>query len=87
MDALFGLKSSYLCYVNLPQGFVGQRFESLYEQMASIGTIPIGLFRAPIAEDAWGNTLPFVYTNPLPSVILRESDLVYVLTSQEISHG
>ena len=40
--------------------------------------VPIGLYRMA-DEKNLGNRLPFVYTNPLQSLLLRETDLIYVL--------
>lgn len=42
------------------------------------GMIPIGLLRERDVEEL-GNEMPFVFTNPPPSLVLRGNDLVYVI--------
>lgn len=39
----------------------------------------MGLYRAPDRE--LNNQLPFVFTNPLPGILLKATDMIYVLKS------
>lgn len=58
--------------------FVGHTWRDMFEALLlEHGVLALGLLRAPDAE--FGNTLPFVYTNPVPSLILKSTDRVYVL--------
>jgi hypothetical protein len=67
----------------VPDDYVDHSFEALYHSMARhLGIIPIGLLRDEVSSSL-GNVLPFVMTNPLPSMVLRKSDLVYVLATAE----
>ncbi|CDS07314.1 hypothetical protein LRAMOSA01263 [Lichtheimia ramosa] len=66
----------------VPDSFVGKTFVALFEAwLLDHGILALGLFRAPTA--AFGNELPFVYSNPVPSLMLLESDHVYVLVAQQ----
>ncbi|KAJ3050994.1 hypothetical protein HK102_012163, partial [Quaeritorhiza haematococci] len=79
LDMLMGVKPAHLCHINVPQEFQGKPFKDLfYEFTTNRNMIPIGLLRQN-DDPALGNRLPFVYTNPLPSVVVRGSDLVYVV--------
>ncbi|KAJ3014222.1 potassium channel, sub T, member 2 [Thoreauomyces humboldtii] len=79
MDNLLGIEPSFLCYVKVPEDFVGRTFLQLYGELAiNHGILPIGLLRQP--DESLGNKLPFVFTNPLPSIVLKDTDLVYALT-------
>ncbi|KND00276.1 uncharacterized protein SPPG_09209 [Spizellomyces punctatus DAOM BR117] len=80
MDKLLGVDPSYLCCVPVPSEYEHQPFSVLYREFAlNQGVIPIALLR-DTDDPKLGNRLPFVFTNPLPSIILKSSDLVYVLT-------
>jgi hypothetical protein len=77
---------SNLCYFTVPEHFIGQTFGELYYNFVSIeNVIPIGLYR--ISSDY--DTHRFVVTNPVHSLILRGSDLVYCLAppSEDIYHS
>lgn len=70
----------HLTSMALPSTFAGQPFSALFETLLlDHGVLPLGLFRMP--DDALGNELPFVYTNPVPSLILKASDVVFILSS------
>ena len=78
-----GIERSELCYVAVPVEFVGKQFGELYEYFArKVGIIPIGLFRDEVDEERLGNKLPYVVTNPLFCLKLRDTDLVYVVGPQ-----
>ncbi|KAI9246890.1 hypothetical protein BDA99DRAFT_609419 [Phascolomyces articulosus] len=71
--------SSRLSSIPVPNLFVGQAFSHLYESLLlDQGVLALGLLRAP-DNVTFGNELPFVYSNPVPSLILRATDFVYVL--------
>ncbi|KAJ3299619.1 hypothetical protein HK104_008212 [Borealophlyctis nickersoniae] len=79
LDKHLGVDPSYLCLIGVPPEYMGQTFASLYRELAlNQGIVPIGLLRDTDFTGA-GNKLPFVFTNPPASLLLRESDLVYVL--------
>ena len=68
--------------IPVPESFVGKTFVALFEAwLLDHGILALGLFRAPTL--AFGNELPFVYSNPVPSLMLLESDHVYVLVAQQ----
>lgn len=71
--------SSRLTSIPVPDLFIGQAFSRLFEALLlDQGVLALGLLRAP-DKTTFGNELPFVYTNPVPALILRASDYVYVL--------
>ncbi|KAI9489910.1 hypothetical protein BDB00DRAFT_875878 [Zychaea mexicana] len=73
------ISSSRLTSIPVPGMFVGQKFSHLFESLLlDQGVLALGLLRAPDTA-MFGNQLPFVYSNPVPSLILRASDSVYVL--------
>ena len=72
--------SKTLSYVAIPSSFIGSCFSDLFCYFLQHEIIAIGLLRNDISPEL-GNRLPFVYTNPMPSLILKESDLVYILAS------
>ncbi|KAI8979379.1 hypothetical protein BDF20DRAFT_974315 [Mycotypha africana] len=66
----------HLTSVPLPCEFVGQNYSVLFKTLLTqYEVLAIGLYRAP--DEKLGNELPFVYANPVPSLILKESDMVY----------
>ncbi|TPX62023.1 hypothetical protein SpCBS45565_g07077 [Spizellomyces sp. 'palustris'] len=80
MDNLLGVDPSYLCCIPVPSEYEYQPFSVLYRELAlNQGVIPLALLR-DTNDPTLGNRLPFVFTNPLPSIILKATDLVYVLT-------
>ncbi|KAK9720618.1 hypothetical protein K7432_004028 [Basidiobolus ranarum] len=77
-DTKLNITSSYLCYIQVPPKFVGRPYDALYRELATEqGIIPLGLLRAPSMD--LGNISPFVLTNPVPAILLRDHDLIYVL--------
>ncbi|KAG0020567.1 potassium channel, sub T, member 2 [Podila clonocystis] len=80
LDQMLGIDSSNICLIETPPEFVGQSFLKLFQVLALVyGVIPMGLYRAPNRE--LNNQLPFVFTNPLPGILLRATDMIYVLKS------
>ncbi|KAL0097216.1 calcium-activated BK potassium channel alpha subunit-domain-containing protein [Phycomyces blakesleeanus] len=74
----------YVTSVKMPACFVDKPFAFLFETFVlDYDLLPLGLLRAPNEE--MGNELPFVYTNPVPSLILKETDWIYFITSSEYS--
>ena len=71
--------SSLLSSIPVPNIFIGQTFSHLYQSLLlDQGVLALGLLRAP-DYTLFGNELPFVYSNPVPSLILRATDFIYVL--------
>nr|KAJ3416644.1 potassium channel, sub T, member 2 [Polyrhizophydium stewartii] len=82
MHDQLGIDRAGLCYVTVPPEFVHLPFGKLYENLAcSVGVIPIGLLREEVDQAGLGNKLPFIVANPPFSLLLKETDLVYVLAS------
>ncbi|KAF9572096.1 hypothetical protein EC968_010347 [Mortierella alpina] len=80
LDQLLGIDSSNLCLIETPAQFVGKPFLRLFQTLALLyGIVPLGLYRAPDRE--LNNALPFVFSNPLPGILLKSTDMVYVLKS------
>ncbi|ORX92808.1 hypothetical protein K493DRAFT_303094 [Basidiobolus meristosporus CBS 931.73] len=78
---LIGISSCYFCLDPLPEGFIDKSWLDLYQELAfRNGVIPVGILRAP--NPKFGNQLPFVFTNPVPSVLLQPGDQIYVLRSK-----
>ncbi|ORZ17355.1 hypothetical protein BCR42DRAFT_30746 [Absidia repens] len=75
------MHAPHLTSIPMPDGFVGSTFAQLFDALLlDHGILAIGLFRAP--DENMGNELPFVYANPVPSLILRSNDNVYVLAAR-----
>lgn len=82
-EKIDGMKSSRIFMVKCPFEFIGQPYERLYYALARhMGIIPLGILRNEISNSL-GNVLPFVLTNPMPSMLLRSGDLVYILAKPE----
>ncbi|KAI1316875.1 hypothetical protein EDD11_009365 [Mortierella claussenii] len=80
LDQILGIDCSYICLIETPAQFVGKSFLDLFQMLAlQCGIIPLGLYRAPDRE--LNNALPFVFTNPLPGILLKHTDMIYVLKS------
>lgn len=72
--------SRHLMLVVLPPLFIGKSFSALFKSLIlDHEVVALGLLRAP--DENMGNDLPFVYTNPVPSLILKRTDKIYVLAS------
>jgi hypothetical protein len=79
LEKEFNLGLRSLSYISVSAEFVGLSFGEYYEELnIKYGILAIGLYRDEISHDLQ-NRLPFVYTNPLSSLLLRQSDLVYVI--------
>jgi hypothetical protein len=75
------MQAPHLTSIPIPDAFVGMTFANLFDALLlDHGILAIGLFRAP--DEDMGNELPFVYTNPVPSLVLRSDDTVYVLAGR-----
>jgi len=59
----------------------GKKFKEVFEEMAKLDAIPMGLQRRPRKET--GNALPIVYTCPDQESVIRKGDCLYVLASTE----
>ena len=71
----YHIEPSNLCYISVPIDFHGQTFGSFFAFLVETqGIIAIGLLR-----DGEDPSLPFVYTNPPFSLLLKGSDLAYCL--------
>ncbi|KAK4514602.1 uncharacterized protein ATC70_002201 [Mucor velutinosus] len=69
----------HLTSIRLPIEFVGRNYSVLFKTLLiQYEVLAIGLYRAP--GDELGNELPFVYANPVPSLILKDSDMIYVFS-------
>ncbi|KAI8603964.1 calcium-activated BK potassium channel alpha subunit-domain-containing protein [Dissophora ornata] len=80
LDQILGIDCSNVCLIETPPQFVGKSFLNLFQALSlKDGIIPLGLYRAPDRE--LNNALPFVFTNPLPGILLKNTDMVYVLKS------
>ncbi|KAI9300161.1 hypothetical protein BJ944DRAFT_244459 [Cunninghamella echinulata] len=81
-DDLMDLSTkTYLTSIPLPNEFIGQSFVRLYESLLlKHGILCVGLLRSPDIQ--LRNELPFVYTNPVPSLILKSTDFIYILTPE-----
>ncbi|KAI7900825.1 uncharacterized protein BX663DRAFT_148278 [Cokeromyces recurvatus] len=72
--------SRHLTLVTMPPCFIGKSFAFLFENLViDHEVLPLGLLRAP--DENMGNELSFVYTNPVPSLIMKKSDKIYLLAS------
>jgi hypothetical protein len=70
----------YLASIQIPEEYVNKSFAELFESLLlRQGVLSLGILRAP--DPSFSNDLPFVYTNPVPSLILRETDNIYILTA------
>ncbi|CAM0140385.1 unnamed protein product [Umbelopsis sp. WA50703] len=70
----------YMQCIKIPDEFINKSFAELFESLLlRQGVLSLGIFRAP--DQDFGNDLPFVYTNPVPSLILRQTDNIYILTA------
>ncbi|KAJ3120311.1 hypothetical protein HK100_012850 [Physocladia obscura] len=79
VSALFpGATKSWIGQISVPESFVGKTYGELYEEMCgNQGIVPMGIYRAISAD--LKNKLPYVYTNPMPGVLLMEGDLLFIL--------
>lgn len=79
LEREFDLGVRSISYIAVPAHFVGLSFGEYFEELnIKFGMLAIGIYRDDLSNDLQ-NRLPFVYTNPLRSLLLRRSDLVYVI--------
>ncbi|KAJ3216082.1 hypothetical protein HDU67_009962 [Dinochytrium kinnereticum] len=72
-----GLRSSYLRQIPLERTYHGRRFSEMFQEFVKAqGRIAIGIFRT---GRNLTNRLPFVITNPLPSLILEPEDQIFII--------
>lgn len=73
------LLAPHLTSIPMPFEFVGRNYAHLFKTLLlDYEVLAIGLFRD--TDDELGNELPFVYANPVPSLILKQTDKVYVFS-------
>ncbi|KAJ3310692.1 potassium channel, sub T, member 2 [Boothiomyces sp. JEL0838] len=78
IDSMLEFELATLRSIKVPREFVDGTFGRLYYNLCvTLGVIPIGLLRD--VDDELGNVLPFVFTNPPWSLILKSSDSIYVI--------
>ncbi|KAG0734008.1 hypothetical protein G6F58_012110 [Rhizopus delemar] len=76
----FFKNSRHLMLILMPPSFIDKPFSALFESLIlDHEVLTLGLLRAP--DENMGNELSFVYTNPVPSLVLKRTDRVYVLAS------
>ena len=69
------IPSSNLYLLQMPDAFIGETFEKLFSHLIESNfIIPLGLYRRSVENDFY-----YVYTNPSKTIILRGTDLVFVL--------
>ncbi|CAO3626501.1 unnamed protein product [Cunninghamella blakesleeana] len=72
------MNAPHLTSMPVPEAFIGLTFSILFEALLlDNGILAVGLLRAP--DEEMGNELHFVYANPVPSLILKADDSVYIL--------
>ncbi|KAJ3330214.1 hypothetical protein HDU76_006197 [Blyttiomyces sp. JEL0837] len=77
-DKILGITPSTFCQIYVPRGFEHRPYGELYRELTlNHGIVPLGVYRD---SEQFGNILPFVYTNPLHSLVLLPSDLIFVLS-------
>ncbi|KAF9912442.1 hypothetical protein EC991_010529 [Linnemannia zychae] len=80
LDQMLGIDCSNICLIDTPPEYIGKSFLKLFQGLALLyGIVPLGLYRAPDSE--LNNVMPFVFSNPLPGIIVKETDKIYVLKS------
>ncbi|TPX44523.1 hypothetical protein SeMB42_g01752 [Synchytrium endobioticum] len=79
LDRELRIDPAYLSYIDTPDEFSGRPFKDVYRELAlNHGIVPLGLLR-DCDDPELGNRLPFVYGNPISSLLLKSSDLIFVL--------
>ncbi|KAF9133555.1 hypothetical protein BGW39_009526 [Mortierella sp. 14UC] len=80
LDQMLGIDCSNICLIDAPAEYIGKSFLKLFQSLALLyGIVPLGLYRAPDRE--LNNAMPFVFSNPLPGIIIKDTDKIYVLKS------
>ncbi|KAJ3369029.1 hypothetical protein GGF31_005990 [Allomyces arbusculus] len=79
LDRELGLQPSFLYTIDVPSEYVGLPFKTIFVDLClQHGVIAVGLYRSPCKT--LGNSASFVYTAPHPEVVLKDSDVLYVLS-------
>lgn len=81
---LNSIKGSCLYQISLPEGLAGKTYGALYQHLATLGMVPLGLFRGTFANMNMGpkaNRMPYVFTNPSKETELYSCDRVFVLAT------
>lgn len=69
----------HLTSIPMPPEFVGRPYSTLFKSLLiEFEILAIGLYRD--TDDELGNEVPFVYANPVPSLILKSTDMIYVFS-------
>ena len=77
MEKLFNFKGSNLFLI--PNEIKNESYIDMYERLVSkYGVVPIALYRKNLIENFY-----YVYTNPKKTTLIRDSDLIFVLSSTE----
>ena len=77
MEKLFNFKGSNLFLI--PNEIKNESYIDMYERLVSkYGVVPIALYRQNLIENFY-----YVYTNPKKTTLIRDSDLIFVLSSTE----
>ena len=77
-DALVCGQENKTAYsVQVPENFVGGKFQDVFRAFISRNILVIGMYRSSSAEDL--SFMPFVYTCPFKDSILRKNDQLYVI--------
>ena len=77
MEKIFSLKGSNLFLI--PNEIKNESYIDMYERIVSkYGVVPIALYRKNLVENFY-----YVYTNPKKTTLIRDSDLIFVLSSTE----
>ncbi|CAO3617854.1 unnamed protein product [Cunninghamella echinulata] len=72
------MNAPHLTSIPMPEAFIGSTFAVLFDALLlDQDILAVGLLRAP--DEEMGNELHFVYANPVPSLILKADDSVYIL--------
>jgi hypothetical protein len=79
-DQQAGIESKSLHCVPIPEKYIGSTWGDLFVGIyLDHDVLAIGLYRD--ISNEMGNRLPFVYTNPLASLILLKTDKIYAFLS------
>ena len=75
------IETSNLCYFAVADEFKDQTFGKLFQTLSETqNIIALGLLREKDGENGtFADNMPFVYTNPPMSLLLKSTDLVYCL--------
>ena len=77
MEKLFNFKGSNLFLI--PNEIKNESYIDMYDRLVSkYGVVPIALYRKNLIENFY-----YVYTNPKKTTLIRDSDLIFVLSSTE----